>query len=54
MSTLVGYFTTVLAWVLAQLQVVITAVVAEPLLLLFVIIGFAGLIFGFAKSFLHF
>lgn len=54
MTDIIGYFTTVLTWVLAQLAVVINAVIAEPLLLLFVIIGLAGMIFGFAKGFLHF
>lgn len=53
-ESLVLNFTEILGWVVDELALVIAAVVANPLILLFVVLGLAGLILGFAKSFLHF
>lgn len=54
MATLLGFVAEVIAWIIASLETVLDAVVAQPLLLLFVAIGAAMMIFGWLKSLIHF
>lgn len=54
MATLLGFVGEVLTWIIASLETVLDAVIAQPLLLLYVAIGAAGFIFGWLKGLIHF
>jgi hypothetical protein len=54
MATLLGFVGEVLTWVIASLDTILDAVIAQPLLLLMVALGAAGFLFGWLKGLIHF
>lgn len=53
MTALLANFGSVLDFVIASLTTVVNTIVAEPLLLLFLAVGVAGMIFGWVRSLIH-
>ena len=53
MTALLAHFGSVLDFVIASLSSVVTEIVNNPLLLLFVAIGVAGMLLGWVKSLIH-
>lgn len=53
MTALLANFSSVLDFVIASLGSVVTEIIANPLLLLFVAIGVAGMLLSWVKSLIH-
>lgn len=53
MAELLSYFPEVLSFILGTLGEILTMLVANPVLLTFVAIGLLGMLFAWARSFLH-
>lgn len=53
MTVLLAQFSTVLTFVLDGLGSIIATITANPVLLVYVALGVAGALWGFATSFMH-